>query len=258
MQTCFEWGVQFMPFYERKEKILGILSSNEVTTVDEIAEKLYISKPTVRRDLEKLSKSGLVNRTHGGATLIKKYADDKIPFSLREQEQNTAKGIMARKAVEYIEDGYTIMIDGSTSAFAVIPLLSDFKNIIVITNSTKASFMLGQMGIKNICTGGHMINKSFSYVGDDAIRTINNYNADVMFFSCRGLSDKGFLTDNSIEENLVRKAMIKKSHKSVFLCDKSKIGKTYLNNLCHISEVDEFICDEKVPDYILELKNNFV
>ena len=134
MQTGFEWGVQFMPFYERKEKILGILSSNEITTVDEIAEKLFISKPTVRRDLEKLSKSGLVNRTHGGATLIKKYADDKIPFSLREQEQNTAKGIMAKKAVEYIEDGYTIMIDGSTSAFAVIPLLSEFKNIIVITN----------------------------------------------------------------------------------------------------------------------------
>ena len=100
-----------------------------------------------------------------------------------------------------------------------------------------------------------MINKSFSYVGDDAIKTINNYNADVVFFSCRGLSERGFLTDNSIEENLVRKAMMKKSHKSVFLCDKSKIEKIYLNNLCHISEVDEIICDERVPEYIIDLKN---
>ena len=125
----------------------------------------------------------------------------------------------------------------------------------MITNSAKASFVLEEMGIKNICTGGHMINKSFSYLGDDAIKTVNNYNADVMFFSCRGLSDNGFLTDNSIEENLVRKAMMKKSRKSVLLCDKNKIEKTYLNNLCHISEVDEIICDESVPKYIIELKD---
>lgn len=244
-----------MPFYEREEKIISILRINDITTVDEIAEKLFISKPTVRRDLDKLVKKGIVSRTHGGATLIKNAADEKIAFSFREQENNSAKFIMAQKAVNFIKDGYTIMIDGSTSAFALIPLLSDFKNLIVITNSAKASFALGQMGIKNISTGGHMINKSFSYVGEDAIRTIYSYNADVMFFSCRGLSDKGFLTDNSIEENQLRRAMIKKSHKSVFLCDKSKFNKTCLNNLCHISEIDEIICDENIPEYIIKLKN---
>lgn len=244
-----------MPFYEREEKILSILTVNEITSVDNIAEKLFVSKPTVRRDLDKLAKKGLINRTHGGASLMKNSADEKIPFVLREQEQNHAKFIMAKKAVELIEDGYTIMLDGSTSAFAIVPLLSEFKNLIVITNSAKASFALGQMGIKNICTGGHMINKSFTYVGEDARRTINNYNADISFFSCRGLSDKGYLTDNSIEENQLRRMMMKKSHKSVFLCDKSKFEKTYLNNLCHISEIDEIICDEKVPEHILKLKN---
>lgn len=243
-----------MPFYEREEKILGILSINEVTTVDEIAEKLYISKPTVRRDLDKLVKKGVINRTHGGATLLIKSADEKIPFSLREQEQNSAKGIMAHKAIEFIEDGFTIMLDGSTSALAIAPLLSEFKNIIVITNSAKTSLVLGQMEIKNICTGGHMINKSFSYVGEDALKTITNYNADVAFFSCRGLSEEGYITDNSIEENQIRRLMIKKSRKSVLLCDKSKFGKIYLNNLCHISEVDEIICNEKVPDNIIENK----
>ena len=45
-----------MPFYEREEKIISILRINDITTVDEIAEKLFVSKPTVRRDLEKLVK----------------------------------------------------------------------------------------------------------------------------------------------------------------------------------------------------------
>jgi len=244
-----------MPFYEREEKILGILSINDITSVDEIAEKLFVSKPTVRRDLNKLAKKGLVSRTHGGATIIKKSADEKIPYSLREHEQSNAKFIIAKKAVNFIKDGYTIMIDGSTSALAIVPLLSEFNNLIVITNSAKASIVLGQMGIKNICTGGHMINKSYSYTGEEAIRTVKNYNADIAFFSCRGVSEDGYLTDNSIEENQLRRVMMEKSHKLVFLCDKSKFGKTYLNNLCHISEIDEIISDEIIPENILYLKN---
>lgn len=244
-----------MPFYEREDKILRILTVNEITSVDEIAEKLYVSKPTVRRDLDKLAKKGLITRTHGGATLLKNAADEKIPFALREQEQNSAKAIMAKKAVEFIEDGYTVMLDGSTSAFAIVPLLSEFKNLIVITNSAKASFALALLGIKNICTGGHMINKSFTYVGEDAQRTVKNYNADIAFFSCRGLSDKGYLTDNSTEENQIRRMMKRKSKKTVFLCDASKFEKTYLNNLCHISEVDEIISDGKIPEQLLKLKN---
>lgn len=243
-----------MPFYEREEKILSILRTNDITTVDEISEKLFISKPTVRRDLDKLVKKGIVSRTHGGATLIRNAADEKIPFSFREQEHNSAKFIMAQKAVKFIKDCYTIMIDASTSALAIVPLLSEFNNLIVITNNAKASLLLGQMGIKNVCTGGHMINKSFSYVGEDAIRTVNNYNADVVFFSCRGLSENGYLTDNSIDENQLRRAMIKKSRKSVFLCDKSKYFKTCFNNLCHISEIDEIISDEMIPENILSLK----
>ena len=112
-----------MPFYEREEKILNLLTANEVTTVDEIAEKLYISKPTVRRDLDKLSKKGLIARTHGGAMLIKKAADATIPFALREQEQNSAKSVIARKAVQFIKDGDTVMLDGAPAKQSIVKLL---------------------------------------------------------------------------------------------------------------------------------------
>mgnify|MGYP002519094194 CR=1 FL=1 len=36
-----------MPFYEREEKILGILSINDITSVDEIAEKLFITERAI-------------------------------------------------------------------------------------------------------------------------------------------------------------------------------------------------------------------
>ncbi len=236
-----------MPFYEREEKILNMLMQKKEYSVNELAQRLYISVPTMRRDLIKLEKKGKVIRTHGGVTLIKKSADSKIPFFLREYERNSAKVQMAQKATEFISDGITIMLDGTTSAYNLIPHLSDFKNLIVITSGVKASFALAEMGIDNICTGGRILDKSFSYVGEDTCRTISAYNADIVFFSCRGVSEDGWLSDNSPEENIVRRTMINRSKKKVLLCDSSKFGKTYLNNLCHISEIDDIICETQLP-----------
>ena len=236
-----------MPFYEREDKILNALLEKESMTTQELAEKLFVSVPTLRRDLIKLEQLGKIIRTHGGAQLVQKAADEKIPFFLREQEQNGAKEIMARKAVELIRDGDTIMLDGSTSAYAIIPHLAAFQNLIVITSSAKSSFLLGRMGIRNICTGGRMITRSLSYIGEDAERTVKQYNADIVFFSSRGLSLDGKLTDNSVEENSLRKVMLRHAKKRVFLCDSSKMDRLYLHNLCHLSDVDAVICEQAVP-----------
>lgn len=246
-------GVFAVPFYEREEKILNALLEKESMTTRELSAKLFVSVPTLRRDLIKLEQMGRIIRTHGGAQLLRRSADEKIPLFLREQEQNEAKYIMARKAVESVRDGDIIMLDGSTSAYHVIPLLSDFNNLIVITSSAKSSFLLGQMGISNICTGGRMITRSLSYIGEDAENTVRNYNADIVFFSCRGLSMDGRLTDNSVEENSLRRIMLRQAKKKIFLCDSSKVGKVYLNSLCHMSEVDEIICEKDLPPQLREM-----
>lgn len=242
-----------MPFYEREDKILNALLEKDSMTTQELSARLFVSVPTLRRDLIKLEQMGKIVRTHGGARLIKKSADEKIPIFLREQEQSEAKETMAKKAVEHVSDGNIIMLDGSTSAYSIIPHLASFKNLIVITSSAKASFLLGRMDINNICTGGRMITRSLSYVGEDAENTVRRYNADVVFFSCRGLSMDGKLTDNSVEENSLRKIMLRHSRKKVFLCDSSKLDHVYLNNLCHLSEVDEIICERAIPEHLYKM-----
>ena len=55
---------------ENQEKeILDILQTCQYATIDELAEKLFVSPSTVRRKLTALQKKGLINRTHGGAQL---------------------------------------------------------------------------------------------------------------------------------------------------------------------------------------------
>ena len=100
------------------------------------------------------------------------------------------------------------------------------------------------MGIRTICTGGELARESFCYVGTDAEDVLKRYNADVAFFSCRGVTEEGLATDNSILENAMRRIMIQNAKESYLLCDKSKYGKTYLNTLCVVKDLTGIISDE--------------
>lgn len=236
-----------MLVYERQNKILEILKSDGSVAVSRLASMLYISEPTVRRDLISLEKRGLIKKVYGGAVVNDGPADKEIPFSIREQEQNSIKNIIAKKAIELIHDGDVIMLDGSTSAFNIVRHLGSFKDIIVITSGAKTAVALAEMNIRTFCTGGNMIIHSFSYVGEQAERFAAEMNADIVFFSCRGLSLDGKLTDINIEEANLRKVMLSHSKRKVLLCDSSKIGKTYFYNFCTVKDIDDIICDRDLP-----------
>ena len=55
---------------ERMQEILHWLRERRVATVEELAEKFDVSGATIRRDLERMERNGLLQRTHGGAVLM--------------------------------------------------------------------------------------------------------------------------------------------------------------------------------------------
>ncbi len=232
-----------MSIYNREDQYVNLLAQKP-HSVKELSEKLFISEPTVRRDILLLQKKNLINRKRGIISLNSSSPDQRIPLFIRHLEQNEPKQIIAKKATQYIKDGYVIMLDASTTAFHLLPHLTEFKNILVITNGAKTALEAASMGIKTICTGGEMTLESFSYIGPDSENLLSKYNADVAFFSCRGISKDGIVSDNSIFENSIRKIMIKNAKKSYILADSSKIGKTYLNTLCSLDDVEKVIIDK--------------
>ena len=231
-----------MSVYNRETQYINLLTQKP-HSVKELSEKLFISEPTVRRDVIHLQEKNLVTRKKGIVTLKTNSPDQRIPLYIRHFEQNQSKQIIAKKASSFIKDGFVIMMDASTTAFHLLIHLTQFKNILIITNGAKTALEAASMGIKTICTGGEMTLESFSYVGPDAESTLSKYNADVAFFSCRGVSSDGTVSDNSILENSMRGIMIKNSKKSYLLCDSSKLNKVYLNTLCSTKELDGLISE---------------
>lgn len=223
---------------DREKQILEILLKEKKVDVKSLARALFVSEPSVRRDLHSLEKQNLIKRIHGGAILDESaLSKNKIPFLIREYEQSDAKTVIAKKAISYIRDGDVVFLDASTSSYYLIPFLACKSNITVITNGVKALIKLAEYGIHAISTGGELLNNCLALVGEEAHKTIDSYNADVALFSCRGVSDDGYLTDISPEENNVRKKMIRHAKRSYLLCASHKMGKAYFHNLCHKDEI---------------------
>ena len=230
---------------EREKRILEILLKEKRCTVKELAKMLYISQPSVRRDLQSLESQHLIKRIHGGAMLEESaVSKNKIPFLIREYEQSSAKAQIARKAVELIRDGDVVFLDASTSCYYMIPYLAAKKDITVVTSGVKALSKLAEYDIRTVSTGGMLINSCLALVGEEAYQTLESFNADIAFFSCRGVSEEGYLTDISPEENNVRKKMIRHAKKAYLLCATEKFGKRYFHNLCHKNDLDGVITEE--------------
>ena len=228
---------------QRHRQLLAALEEKPDISVKELARLLCVSEPTVRRDLTELAQQGILTKVYGGAILHRGAADREIPFFFRNQEKSAVKSRMGARAAELVHDGMVVFLDGSTSAYHLVPYLARYKDLLVITSGAKTAVALAEANIRTFCTGGQMITNSFSYVGEDANATISRYNADIAFFSCRGLSDDKIPSDNSAEENEVRRTMMRNSKKRSLLCDSKKLGRVFLNNLGRPDEIDEIITE---------------
>ena len=217
---------------ERFEKIMEYLREKKTAPVNVLAKRLFVSEATMRRDLSELERKGLVKRLHGGAILLD-GANQELPLYLRERQNTDAKRIISEKASHHIVEGQTIFLDASSTA----------QNLTIITNGLKTAQELNSLSHRIYCTGGLLLHNSSAYVGDFAADFVRNFNADIMFFSSRGVSESGQITDASREETYIRQVMLQQSRKHIFLCDHNKIGQVYCYNLCNVSQLDDYITD---------------
>jgi DeoR/GlpR family transcriptional regulator of sugar metabolism len=68
---------------ERRREILSRLSADGKVLVSELARDFGVTEETIRRDLERLDREGLVSKTYGGAVSKQNSALD-LPYNIRE------------------------------------------------------------------------------------------------------------------------------------------------------------------------------
>ena len=222
---------------ERQRQILSILLQKKRCSVKSLSKELFASEATIRRDLNVLAKEGKIEKVFGGAIICEHYAEE-VPFSVRKDERVDVKQSICAKAVKLIEEGMTIFLDSSSTTEQLVPYLKKFHNLQIVTNSPRVPLLLSDSELQVYSTGGRLSSSSQAYVGGYAEDVISQVNADIFFFSARGVSKEGVITDSAQNEGRIKQKMLRNSKLSCFLCDSKKIGLTYMSSIVKCSQID--------------------
>ena len=242
---------------QRREKIFELVQEDGSAKVIDLAKIFKVTEVTIRQDLEKLEKDGLVIKEHGGA-FLKNIKDQVQAFTLGHRENIDKKERIAKKCLEYIESGDSIILDSGSTTTEIAKNLKGFKNLTVITNALNIALLLGaEPGIELIVTGGEFKPPTLSLTGQKAADFFKGINVQKLFLATAGISLKAGLTYPSISDLVVKKAMIEAADITYLVADSTKIGKSAFASLGALSLIDYIITDDDIEEKHKEIfKNN--
>ncbi|RKX80738.1 MAG: alkaline phosphatase, partial [Spirochaetes bacterium] len=127
---------------QRRMKIIDLLKEEGSARVKYLSNLLSVSEPTIRQDLERLEKEGLIIREHGGAYL-KSLPEQVKSLTLQHTENMDKKKLIGRRAAEYIDNGNSIILDSGTTVTEIAKNLEHKENLRIITTSLNIALLLG-------------------------------------------------------------------------------------------------------------------
>lgn len=234
-----------MKAFERREKIIQDLYREKKVLVSKLAVDFDVTEETIRRDLEKLEKEGILTRNYGGAVLNAQTHED-LPYQTRNTRNLELKSQLASLLLPLIKDGDTIMTDSSSTVFEALKILNkEREHLTLITNSVIVLQEFNNSDHTIISTGGTLRTKASSLNGNVTRQTIQNYNVDVALFSCKGVSMTNGITDSNEPECDVKQAMNKQATKRILLVDSSKFDKVGFVHMFQFEEIDYLLTNTK-------------
>ncbi|WP_258104681.1 DeoR/GlpR family DNA-binding transcription regulator [Marinoscillum sp. MHG1-6] len=233
---------------QRRDKILDLLKEDGSAKVIDLAKIFKVTEVTIRQDLEKLEKDGLVLREHGGVHL--KNVEDQVKnFSIINQDHLESKEAIAQKCLELIHPGDAIILDSGSTTTEIAKKIKNIEGLTVITNALNIALMLGaNPNIEVVMTGGEFKPPTLSLTGQKAADFFKGLNVRKLFLATAGISLKSGLTYPSISDLVVKKAMIDAADITYLVADSSKIGKSAFASLGALSLIDYIITDEDIEE----------
>ncbi len=233
---------------ERKKEILNILSSEQKIIVPELSAKFGVSATTIRKDLKELEDSNLLLRTHGGAISISKTGFEELPAK-KENIMAAQKKAIARRALDFIQDGDTIALLTGTTVMELVKLLNERSNLRVIVNDLRFAAYLEQYVDCSIYLLSGIIRKNYHYVTSPMkCELLSMMNIDKAFITCNGFTPAAGATTPDLENALKIREVLEHTDSTYLLCDSSKIGSRSFAQIAQPAEIDCLITDDGITE----------
>lgn len=233
---------------DRQEQILAEVRVNSSVRIAELAARFGTSGETIRRDLDLLSRKGLINRTYGGG--VPRLS---LEPGMRERHRHLVdeRRRMAALAAAEIESGDVVMIDAGSSTLHLASAMASLnRRVVAITNGLPLAEALGRgPHIRVVVCPGDLNVPQGATVGPETLKFLGRLNADRAYIGASGLTVDG-PTEAESGMAWVKRAMIERAGATVLLADHSKFNVRMLEVVCPLTELGAVVTDQ-APDPVL-------
>jgi DeoR/GlpR family transcriptional regulator of sugar metabolism len=242
--------VSTMPPALRRARILERIQRDGGVSIADLARDLTVSSITVHRDLEHLSKEGLVERVHGGARAVVGVptSSTAIPptgWEQRATAAGAAKVAIAAHAVREIRSGSTIFLDSSSTCLAVARALanSPATELTLVTNSPAIAYEMVDERILVIVPPGELDQHMRLLAGRWTTDFLSGLNFEIAFCSSAGLTlESGLTTSRRALADVINVARVN-AERTIALIDSTKFGRSSLLTIAQAQDLDAIVTD---------------
>jgi DeoR/GlpR family transcriptional regulator of sugar metabolism len=207
---------------ERHDAVVALVRGG-LDGVEALAERLGVSRSTVRRDLSQLQRQGRITRTYGGALAGEVFHER--PFTESERLNLDAKAAIAGVAVDLVPAEGTVFLDAGTTCLALARLLVERGPLTVVTRGLEAAVLLARArGIDVVMTGGRVQPLSHGVIGPLASLALERLRFDVAFLGADAIDPTRGLGEPTVEETWVKEQAAAGADQVVVLADSSKLA----------------------------------
>ncbi len=235
---------------ERHRIILAEVNQRSMISITDLKDLMGASEATIRRDLVRLDKKGLLSRIRGGAEPLTMPSVSPLlgkPYNFNESVNIIQKQAIARIASEMCQEGDSIIINGGTTTFQMMHSLKK-ENLNILTNSwTIADYL--HRNTKNVVTlpGGTLYRDQNIILSPFHDGVSSHFLASTMFIGAQGISPKGLLESDPLILHGEQK-LLKQAERIVVLVDSAKFKARNNLILCSLQQIDVLITDDGIDD----------
>lgn len=234
---------------EKQKKILDYVNKIKKATVNELSDFLGVSKVTIRRYINELESKGLLIKTHGGVLSIDNDLNYEIPYASKKELNISEKEKIGIAAAKLIEDGDVVILDAGSTTLEIALHIKNI-NATIITNDVKIAMELASKpSIKLIITGGTVQKHVYTIIGSNTDELLSKIHVNKTFLGADAINIEYGVTNRTLEEAAVKKAMIKAAEQIILVADYSKLNKKAFTDICKIDEIDTIVIDKIDDNY---------
>ncbi|BBK33218.1 DeoR family transcriptional regulator [Stella humosa] len=233
----------------RQAQIVEMVGTRGFIPIDELARHFRVTAQTIRSDVNRLCRDGVLRRYHGGVGPVS--TQENATFAKRRVQRHAEKVRIAALLAEHVPDHASLFLHYGTTMQAVAAALAKHRGLLVVTNNIGAVATLRPAeGMKILLVGGQVSPDEQCTQGQEATSFIDRFTADFGLISCGSVGPDGTLYEFGFEAAETARAITANARQVYLAIDAQKFDRKGLVKVGHISGISALFTDRPPPPAI--------